>query len=1175
MELTFPKKILEELATAFSQDRPKNSRGLQKPIHIIGSRSPVFVASFLGSPDFFQTLRRPQVILVKDDATAQDLETDIYFFNPKATVLRLSGLDISPYSGLYPNPRLIAERIFWLYRAQYSTGGEIFIAPVSAFFQKTLPKVFLDQNTFTFHLNDEFSPELIKRLSLMGYQNSPRVEDVGQFNVKGGIIDIFSPAHENPIRIELFGDFIESLRFFNAETQRTLDLTKELVVLPVREVLYHESAQELVLKKLNEKYREDSFPREQKDFLYENLVQKKFFHGIDFFLSYFYQELGLPADFFESSVDFYYLDSLEIMRQFDLYLEELKKDSARQPKPSLLPQPNDFCGSLEALTLSKNSRMIQISSVEILNPEAEEQSAVLKIHYPTQDFLLPHRASGSPDSAVFLQELSLKIKSALEQKQTIIVSTRTSSQMARLHVLLEKYELPLYIHEESFCDFGLLKENFKGLVNLILRPLSESIILKNDDVLFLREEDFFGKKEHVRRIPKKTTAYSKSVILSDLRVGDLVTHSEFGVGVYEGLKTMALNDVQNEFVQLRYQDDAKLYLPVYRINLIRKYSGVAPIDKLGTQAWNKTKIKVKNHLRDVAADLLNLYAKRSQSVRAPFSAPDLDFKTFEGQFLFDETEDQLKTIDSILEDMQKESPMDRLVCGDVGFGKTEVAMRAAFKAVQCQKQVAVLVPTTILCFQHYETFKKRFESWPIRVEMLSRFISATKARTIIKDIKDGKVDIVIGTHRLLSKDMQFKNLGLLVVDEEHKFGVTHKEKIKKLKSSVDTIAMSATPIPRTLNMSLVGIRDLSLINTPPQDRLPVRTFICKFDDSIIKNAIESEVQRGGQVFFLHNRVQSIAEFAGRIQDLVPNVRVRFAHGQMDESALEETMISFFKQEFDVLVSTTIIESGMDIPRANTIIIDRAGTLGLSQLYQLRGRVGRSKERAYCYLLIPQTGVMDPAAQERLKVLQENSELGSGIRIAHHDLELRGAGNILGEEQAGHANAVGFELYLELLEQALKEARGEDTQKDELEPEINLRIAALIPDEYIPDIRVRIGYYNALSKIESPEDMDRFEEDLNDQFGKVPEQVMNLMGIMLLKKYCKDLAIRDLTAGTKSITLSFADFTPLKPETLIELVTGHKKKYSITPDSRLVIQMKEISWPQIYAELNSLKELVTL
>lgn len=1141
----------------------------EKPINIIGSQSPVALASVLGSPDFFELHKKPQVVVVPSDAHAQELEESLLFFNPHLKIHILEGFDVSPYSSLYPNFRGIAQRLYWLYRAQYSTGGEIFIAPIQYLIQKTLPKELVDEFTTTLKINDELSSVFLKKLIDLGYQNSPRVEDVGQFSIKGGLVDIFSPAHENPIRIELFGDYIESLRFFNPETQRTLEQTEELVILPVREVLFHERAQELVLKQLNGKYTSGSFTKELKEQIYESLMVKRFFHGIDFLISYFYDNLNTPLDYFESKISLYYLDPLEITRQYDKFISDLKSEYESVKEETLSPEPFDIFEKFENLKVAPGSSKISVSSIELIEADIEKYDQEKNIYFKCSPF---HIRSVEPHEVI--EELKKKILDQIIQKRKVIISTHTLSQAERVKILLEKFEFAHTIHDREFFGIMDLIETNSETIDIIPRPLPESIIFENDGLTILREEDFFGKKE-VRKpkAQKNSSAYSKSIILSDLKIGDYIVHSEFGVGIYEGLKIMNVGGVESEFIQIKYASEDKLYLPVYRINLIRKFSGAANIDKLGGNAWKKTKVKVRSHLKDIASELLALYAKRSLVTRPPFKTADIDYKTFEGQFAYDETPDQLDAIDSILEDMHKETPMDRLICGDVGFGKTEVAMRAAFKCAQDQRQVAVLVPTTILSFQHFETFKKRFKNWPIQIEMLSRFTPTAKAREVVENLKTGKVDIVIGTHRVLSKDIVFKDLGLLIVDEEHKFGVTHKEKIKKLKNAVDTIAMSATPIPRTLNMSLMGIRDLSLINTAPQDRLPVRTFICKYEESVIKKAIENEIQRGGQVYFLHNRVQSIAEVAHELQELVPNVRLKFAHGQMGEDELEKTMVSFFKQEFDVLVSTTIIESGVDVQKANTIIINRADTLGLSQLYQLRGRVGRSNERAYCYLVIPKSGAIDPLAQERLKVLQENTELGSGLRIAHHDLELRGAGNILGEAQAGHANSVGYELYIELLELALKEARGEDTQKDQLEPEINLRIPALIPHDYIPDIRIRMSYYNALSQIESPDDMDRFEADLGDQFGKVPDQVMNLMGMMLLKKFCKDLAIRDLSAGTKSISLAFTDFTPIKSDIMIELVTGRPKKYSITPDSRLIVQMNEISWPQIYSELNSLKTMI--
>ncbi|RYZ75753.1 MAG: DEAD/DEAH box helicase, partial [Proteobacteria bacterium] len=495
----------------------------------------------------------------------------------------------------------------------------------------------------------------------------------------------------------------------------------------------------------------------------------------------------------------------------------------------------------------------------------------------------------------------------------------------------------------------------------------------------------------------------------------------------------------------------------------------------------------------------------------------------------------------------------------------------AFKAIEGRRQVAVLAPTTVLSFQHLETFQKRFKGWPVVIKALNRFVPTAEAKKTVEELKEGKVDILIGTHRILSKDIGFKDLGLMIIDEEQRFGVTHKEKIKRFKTAVDTLTLSATPIPRTLNMSLVGMRDLSIINTPPVDRLPTRTFVTKFDKETIGKAISAEIQRGGQVFFLHNRVQSIYSVADEIRQIVPEARVRVGHGQMEEHELEQVMVAFYHHQIDVFVCTTIIEAGIDNPRANTMFIDNAHQFGLSQLYQLRGRVGRSKERAYCYLLIPPNKRLESQAQERLKIIQENTELGSGIRIAHHDLELRGAGNLLGEDQSGSIDAVGYEMYLELLEDAIKELKGEPLD-EKLEPDINVRIPALIPESYIPDIRIRLSYYKALAKISSPDDIDRIEEELSDQFGKIPEQVLNLMGLMLIRHHCKQLGIRDLSSGPKTISLAFTEKTPLPPQRVVQLAQQDPKKYSLTPDMRLNIRLNAIAWPNIYEEILNLEKL---
>jgi transcription-repair coupling factor (superfamily II helicase) len=815
--------------------------------------------------------------------------------------------------------------------------------------------------------------------------------------------------------------------------------------------------------------------------------------------------------------------------------------------------------------------------------ETADSSAAFKISYPTHNVLEVSNllVSQTPGSDVWLESVKQKLTAWKEDDYRVFIALKNKSQAERIRLFLEKIEWAcLLAHpDEALWQSWFDQSNKKKReVILIPRILPESLRIPEERVVFLRDEDLLGKKTRVRG----TTAsedfqkQAQRLAFGDLKPGDCVVHSQHGIGVYEGLKIMNIGGIESEFIQVAYKDKDKLYLPVYRVGQLQKYSGAATtavLDKLGGSGWEKTKSKVKGHLRDIAADLLDLYAKRSEMHRPAFLINEADFSAFEAAFPYDETEDQDRAIHDLVNDMRSTRPSDRLICGDVGFGKTEVAMRAAFIAAHVHKQVAVLAPTTVLSFQHFETFKKRFQGWPIEIRELNRFVSNADAKKTLAELKEGKVDVIIGTHRLLSKDVVFKNLGLMIVDEEQKFGVAHKERIRKLKTSVDTIAMSATPIPRTLNMSLVGIRDLSLINTAPIDRLPTRTFICKWDEETIRKSIESEISRGGQIYFIHNRVQSIYGIADEIRKIVPNARIGVGHGQMDEDALEKVMIAFFHHEIDVLVCTTIVESGMDVSKANTMFIDQAHMMGLSQLYQLRGRVGRSKQRAYCYLMLPRDKQIDKHAQERLKVIQENTALGSGIRIAQYDLELRGAGNILGEDQSGHINTVGYEMYMDLLNEAVHELCGDPLEESGVEPEINLRIAAMIPDSYIKDIRLRLSYYKALADIKSPDDLEKIEDELKDQFGELPEPALNLMGLMLIRAECKKLGVKDVSAGLKNISLIFSEKTKMRPETAIQLAMRDNKKYSLTPDNRLNIRMNTISWPAVYEELQYLLRLV--
>jgi len=648
----------------------------------------------------------------------------------------------------------------------------------------------------------------------------------------------------------------------------------------------------------------------------------------------------------------------------------------------------------------------------------------------------------------------------------------------------------------------------------------------------------------------------------DLRINDYVVHKDFGVGRYLGLKSMDFVGVPNDYVLIEYRDGDKLYIPVYRLNILQKYVGgegaQVALDKLGGEAWAKTKKKAEKAIADLAAQFLEIQAKRKLLSAPAFSPIGPDYLQFEMEFPFDETPDQLRAIEDVMLDLGQKHPMDRLVCGDVGYGKTEVAMRAAFRAVLDGKQVAVLVPTTVLAFQHFESFKSRFRNTPTRIEMISRFRTAAETKKILNELKDGKIDILIGTHRLISPDIQFKDLSLLIIDEEHRFGVVHKERLKQMSSSIHVLSMTATPIPRTLNMAMTGIKEISVISTPPPDRLSVRTFVCRDSDEVITEAIQNELLRDGQIFFVHNRIESIFEIHKKLIALFPKIKIAVVHGQMDADQLESKMLGFYRGEFQVLLTTAIIESGLDIPRSNTIIIDRANYFGLAQLYQLRGRVGRSTQRAYCYLLAPPESNLTKDAKERLQVIQRYSDLGSGFNIASHDLEIRGAGDLLGKDQSGHINAIGVDLYFELLEESIRALRGQE-KKNEVEPEITLKVSAFFPNNYLPDVGERVSLYRKLSSAKSEEEISYIETEIRDRLGPLPEEVVNLIGLMIIKLYLKQLHVLRMSCGPKRTSLQFASTTPASPERLVALIQSNPQRYSLTPDQKFVFSVENTDW----------------
>ncbi len=1151
-------------------------------LQFVGSASASLVGLFLANISSKDIENLPHLVITSSLQDAEKFQQAIEFFDSTRNVYLLSSFDVSPYSGLEPKPQIITDRLKFLFYAQNAKVRDIFVAPITALLQKSIPFKDLTKHHFRIQKDFEISLDFQQQLSEMGYQSSPVVEDVGQYAIRGGIFDIFSPAHDQPVRIELFGDVVESLRNFSIQDQRSSGEVFSYDVIPCKETVFSDDHLEKVLKDFRSSLKDRETDKEETDEILRSLSRKQFFPGIDYLLPYFYESLQNPLEHFSTGLNIWMVDSLSINREADQFFVDLQTDFQDCTHP-IRPAIKALFQKNETLEWPQDSRFLSFSNLVTENFAEKDDSSSSQFTYSTHAVLElanPLQAQ-TPGNEEWQNILKNKLNSWKKDSYRILVTVKNKSQAERLKLLLEKFDWHAHI-------LGSDQQNWQEIIDSSVDPQSltivqryfpESLRIPDEKLIFLRDEDLLGRKTHSKDRRKSSTEFqekAKRLSFGDLNPGDCVVHVQHGIGVYEGLKLMNIGGAESEFIQIAYKDKDRLYLPVYRVGQLQRYSGAAQttvLDKLGGPGWEKTKTKVKKHLRDIAGDLLEIYAKRAQLERPAFHFSENDLAAFEAAFPYDETDDQLRSIEDIVKDMTSTRPMDRLICGDVGFGKTEVAMRAAFIAVQSGKQVAILAPTTVLSFQHFETFKKRFHGWPVEIRELNRFVSNADAKKTISELKEGKVDIIIGTHRILSKDVEFNNLGLMIVDEEQKFGVLHKERIKKLKNSIDTLTLSATPIPRTLNMSLMGVRDLSIINTAPVDRLPTRTFISKFDEANIRKSIEAEIARGGQVYFIHNRVQSIYALADELRQIVPDARIRVGHGQMNEDELEKTMVAFFNHEIDVLICTTIVESGMDIPRANTMFIDQAHMMGLSQLYQLRGRVGRSKQRAYCYLILPRDKKLDKDAQERLKVLQENTALGSGIRIAQYDLELRGSGNLLGEEQSGHVNSVGYEMYMDLLNETIHQLKGEPTEALELDPEINLRIPALIPDNYIKDIRIRLSYYKALADIRSHEDIEKIEEELKDQFGELPDATLNLMGLMLIRSICRELGVQDVSAGAKNVSLKFSPQTRMKPETVISLAMRENKKYSITPDNRLNIRMNSITWPAVFEELQYLKTLI--
>ncbi len=1027
----------------------------------------------------------------------------------------------------------------------------VIVTTIDGLMDKLIPIRQIKENVLTFQCGDMVNlNKLQKELISMCYERVGQVELSGQFAIRGGIIDIFPLSEESPIRIDLWDDEIDSIKYFDVESQRSITMLEEVSVYPATEYILSQEQIASGLKKIHEemteteqKFRKDMKTEEAhriktviNDFT-EQLKMGNTNVSVDSFINYFYEETSSLIEYLEQENTIFLLDEPARLEERSSIVEKEFRESMinRLEKGYLLAGQVDVMKTYSRiLALMSRRQMVVFTALE---QKVKGIGIADTFHIEAKNIIS------------YNSQFDLLVKDLKQYKKKgyrILILTTSRTRAERLAENLRDYEIEAFYSEnpdrilkskEIMVSYGNLHKGFEY-------PLLKFVVITQTDI--------FGREKAKKRRAKKQYSGKKIQSFSDLNIGDYVVHENHGLGIYRGIEKIEVDKVAKDYIKIEYADNSNLYILATGLDLIQKYAGsdavkIPKINKLGTQEWSRTKSKVKTAVKDIARDLVALYSARQNQKGFQFSQDNVWQKEFEEIFPYEETMDQLTAIEAMKKDMESDKIMDRLVCGDVGYGKTEIAIRGAFKAVQDGKQVVVLVPTTILAQQHYNTFTQRMKDYPIRIDLLSRFRTAAGAKMTIEGLKTGEVDIVIGTHKVLSKDVKFKDLGLLVVDEEQRFGVTHKEKIKTLKQNVDVLTLSATPIPRTLHMSLVGIRDMSVLEEPPVDRLPIQTYVMEFDDEMVREAINRELIRGGQVYYVYNRVNNIDEIAAGIAKLVPDANVVFAHGQMSERKLEQIMYDFIEGEIDVLVSTTIIETGLDISNVNTIIIHDADNFGLSQLYQLRGRVGRSNRTSYAFLMYKRDKMLKEVAEKRLQAIREFTELGSGIKIAMKDLEIRGAGNILGARQHGHMESVGYDLYCKLLNEAVAEEKGMEVM-DSFETKIDISIDAFIPPQYIKNEFQKLSVYKQIASIESEEEYRDMQDELMDRFGELPKNVENLLSIALIKALAHKAWITEISnIGTQ---LKFAMYREAKIDVagIQAIIDRYKGKLKFVTDS---------------------------
>ncbi|NHC04044.1 transcription-repair coupling factor [Acinetobacter sp. 187] len=1083
------------------------------------------------------------VLVARNNQHLSQLETELEFYGLKPTIF--PDWEILPYDRLSPHQDIVSERLAIL--SNMPKTGVLLISS-NTLAQRVAPTSWVLGEHFDIHVGQKFDLEQQKlRLIQAGYHLVDTVYDHGEFAVRGSIMDIYASGQDAPIRIDLFDDEIDTLKFFDPETQRTSTKIENFTVLP---------AKEFPLKEARSIFREryaETFPTSnaKKNPIYQDVMEGIASPGLDYYFPLFFDAEAIQT---QSSITSYLPRHSVVItdKQLDEELTSFWKEVYRRyedrrhnvDQPLLPPEQIFFQPNQVFEQLNQFSRIIASpepieDKAGVINLQTEESP---RLPFDPKHERPFHQVKHYIDTA---NHPVLLVAESAGRRESLKDSLRASMG-----------EIPVV---ESYAEF--IKQKYS--VAITSAPLERGLLVK-DQLTVISENQLYEHRVVQRRRKRQHEVSEEFLIksLTELSLGSPVVHIDHGIGRYAGLVTLSIDDQDHEFLQLDYAEGAKVYVPVTNLHLISRYSGgdpdMAPLHKLGTDAWSKAKRKALEQIHDVAAELLHIQARRKAKPGISFELEQSTYMQFAAGFAYEETLDQANAIEATLSDMQLAKPMDRLVCGDVGFGKTEVAMRAAFVAVQNNKQVAVLVPTTLLAQQHYESFKDRFADWPIRIEVLSRFGSNKAHTKTIEDLIDGKVDIVIGTHKILQENVQFKNLGLMIVDEEHRFGVRDKERIKAMRADVDMLTLTATPIPRTLNMAFSGMRDLSIIATPPARRLAVKTFVNEQTDATMKEAILRELLRGGQVYLLHNEVDTIERAAENIRNLVPEARVAVAHGQMRERELEQVMQQFYHKEYNVLVCSTIIETGIDVPNANTIIIERADKLGLAQLHQLRGRVGRSHHQAYAYMMVPSIKGLKGDAEKRLDAIQRASNLGAGFMLATEDLEIRGAGELLGEQQSGSMHAIGYSLYMEMLEKATKAIQQGKTPNFDaplsLTAEINLHMPALIPDDYLGDVHQRLLFYKRISNTDSQEKLDHIRMELIDRFGIPPIQVKQLFSVHQLRIKAEQLGITKIDLNANGGYVEFSPETPVQAISIIQLMQKHPTYYRMEGGQRLKVMV---------------------